>query len=71
MREMDDQLLKDMAQDIGETKGMVKAIVDDIDKIDKSLNRHDTRIRRIENFFLPAIAVLSLVSQKILKVIGL
>jgi len=68
---MDDQLLKDIAQDIGETKGMVKAIIDDMDKTDKTLTRHDTRIRRIENFFLPAIAVLSLVSHKIMKVFGL
>lgn len=68
---MEEQLLKDIALDIGETKGMVKAIVDDIDKIDKSLNKHDTRIRRIENLFLPAVAILSLISQKILKVVGL
>ena len=68
---MDEQLLKDIASDIGETKGMVKAMVDDINKTDKTLTSHDTRIRRIENFFLPAVAVLGLLSQKILKVFGL
>jgi len=68
---MDDQLLKDIAQDIGETKGMVSAMVEEMKKTDKTLNRHDTRLRRIENFFLPAVAILGFISQKIMKVIGL
>ena len=68
---MDDQLLKDIAQDIGETKGLVKAMVDDINKTDKTLNRHDTRLRRIENFFLPVIVILSFFGSKIMKVFGL
>lgn len=68
---MDAQLLNTMAQDIGETKGMVKAMMDDMDKTDKTLVRHDTRLRRIENIFIPVIAFLSFVGSKILKVCGL
>lgn len=68
---MEDQLLKEIAQDIGETKGMVGAMRDDFEKIDKTLNRHDKRLRRIENLFIPAVAFLSLIGHKIMKIIGL
>ncbi|MBU0792235.1 MAG: hypothetical protein KKC55_17495 [Gammaproteobacteria bacterium] len=68
---MENQLLKEIAQDIGETKGMVSAMRDDFEKIDRTLNRHDKRLRRIENLFIPAVAVLGLIGQKIMKLIGL
>ena len=68
---MDEQILKDMATDIGETKGMVSAMFDQMEKFDDKIERHDTRLRRVENFFLPAIAVLSLFASKILEVFGL
>lgn len=68
---MDDQILKEIAQDIGETKGMVSAMSDDFEKIDKTLNRHDKRLRRIENLFIPVVAFLSLIGHKITKLVGL
>lgn len=67
---MTDQILTDMAQDIGETKGMVIGLTKQISDLNKAMTRQDTRIRRIENFFLPAVAVVGLLSQKILKVFG-
>ena len=67
---MDEQILKDIATDIGETKGMVGALVDQMDKFDEKVERHDSRLRRVENFFLPAIAVLSLFANKIMGVLG-
>jgi len=74
---MEEQLLKEIAQDIGETKGMVSGMKDDFEKIDKrfdkvdtKLNRHDKRIRRLETWFVPLIAGLSLFIQEIRKVFG-
>ena len=67
---MDEQILKDMATDIGETKGMVSAMTEEMKKINNTLNRHDSRLRRVENFFLPAIAVLSLLAGKIMGWVG-
>jgi len=67
---MEEQILKDIAQDTGETRGMVSAMKDSLDKIDTRLNHHDKRIRRLENWFIPLIAGLSLAVQEIRKVFG-
>lgn len=67
---MDDQIMATMASDIGETKGMVIGLSEQISALNKTMTRQDTRIRRIENFFLPAVAVVGLLSQKILKFFG-
>ena len=62
--------MTDMAKDIGETKGLVIGLTKQIGELNKMTTRQDTRIRRIENFFLPAVAVVGLLSQKILKMFG-
>jgi len=67
---MDEALLKEIAEDIGELKGMVTAIQTDLAGGKKQFARHDIRIKRIEMWFLPVLAAMSLVAHKMLKWFG-
>lgn len=68
---MDSTLLKEIAQDIGETKGIVKGIKKQMDDIKKEQCNHDTRLRRVENIFLPVVFAFGIFGNKILEYIGL
>ena len=62
---MDDVLLKEISEDIGELKGMVAAMQTDLGAGKKQFNRHDARIRRIELWFIPVLVALSLAAHEI------
>ena len=68
---MDDTLLKEIALDIGETKGIVKGIKKQMDDIKKEQDNQDTRLRRVENIFLPVVFAFGIFGNKILEYIGL
>ena len=65
---MDEQLLRDIANDIGETKGMVRTLVEEMKKTDEALNQYDRRLRRIENIFLPAVIIIGIIIDKVINV---
>ena len=68
---MDSTLLKEIAQDIGETKGIVREIKKQMGDIKKEQDNQDTRLRRVENIFLPVVFAFGVFGNKILEYIGL
>lgn len=68
---MDSMLLKEIAQDIGETKGIVKGIKKQMDDIKKEQCNHDARLCRVENIFLPVVLVFGIFGNKMLEYMGL
>lgn len=68
---MDDSLLKDIATDIGVTKGIVQEIKKQMGDIKKEQDNQDTRLRRVENIFLPVVFAFGIFGNKILEYMGL
>ncbi|MCK4820580.1 hypothetical protein KA005_32745 [bacterium] len=68
---MDETLLKEIAQDIGVTKGIVKGIKKQLDDVKKEQDNQDTRLRRVENIFLPVVFAFGIFGNKILEYMGL
>jgi len=64
---MDDALLKEIAEDIGELKGMMSAMQVDLTSGKKQFSKHDSRIKRIELWFIPVLGTMSLAVYLIIE----